>query len=42
MYAVGNTEAAPLTKEHLIQKYPEVFSEEVGLLEREYHIRLES
>ena len=31
----------PLTEEHLFQKYSQVFSEVVGLLEGEYHIRLD-
>ena len=33
---------SPLTKEQLIQKYPQVFSEGVGRLESEYHIQLDS
>ena len=39
VYAVG--EETPLTKEHLIQRYPSVFSAGVGQLEGEYHIRLD-
>ena len=34
-----NSGKSPLTKEQLIQKYPQVFSEGVGRLESEYHIR---
>ena len=37
-----NSGKSPLTKEQLIQKYPNVFSEGVGRLESEYHIRLAS
>ena len=37
-----NSGKSPLTKEQLIQKYPQVFSEGVGRLESEYHIRLDS
>ena len=32
----------PLTEEYLFQKYSQVFSEGVGLLEGEYHIRRDS
>ena len=41
MYAFSSGKS-PLTKEQLIQKYPQVFGEGVGRLESEYHIRLDS
>ena len=41
VYAVGDDESSQVTKEQLIQKYPSVFANEVGLLEGEYHIRLD-
>ena len=40
VYAVGEGESSPATREQLMEKYPSVFNEEVGLLEGEYHIRL--
>ena len=40
MYALsGGT--SPLTREQIIKKYPQVFSEGVGRLESEYRIRLD-
>ena len=42
VYALSSSSKSPLTQEQLIQKYPKVFSEEVGRLESEYHIRLDS
>ena len=39
VYAVG--ECGLITKEHLIKRFPGVFAEGVGLLEGEYHIRLD-
>ena len=41
VYALSSGNS-PLTQEQLIQKYPKVFSEGVGQLESEYHIRLNS
>ena len=41
VYALSSGNS-PLTQEQLIQKYPKVFSEGVGWLESEYHIRLNS
>ena len=41
VYAVNNQNSSLLTKEQLIKKYPSVFSDGVGLLEGEYHIRLD-
>ena len=32
---------SPVTKEQLVKKYPSVFTDGVGLLEGEYHIRLD-
>ena len=40
VYAVGDAES-PVTKEQLVKKYPSVFADGVGLLEGEYHIRLD-
>ena len=42
MYAVHDQNSSSLAKEQLIKKYPGVFSDGVGLLEGEYHIRLDS
>ena len=46
VYAVESTHAnktyASITKETLIEQYAEVFSEEVGKLAGEYHIRIDS
>ena len=46
VYAVESTHAnktcASITKETLIEQYPEVFSEGVGKLAGEYHIRIDS
>ena len=46
VYAVESTHAnktsASITKETLIKQYPEVFSEGVGKLAGEYHIRIDS
>ena len=40
VYALSSG-ASQLTKEQVIKKYPQVFSEGVGRLEGEYHIRLD-
>ena len=40
VYAVGDGES-PVMKEQLVRKYPSVFADGVGLLEGEYHIRLD-
>ena len=42
VYAVHDQNSSSLAKEQLIKKYPGVFSDGVGLLEGEYHIRLDS
>ena len=42
VYAVHDQNSSSLAKEQLIKKYPSVFSDGVGLLEGEYHIRLDS
>ena len=41
VYTVGDETSFPITKEQLVRRYPSVFAEEVGLLEGEYHIRLD-
>ena len=41
VYALSSA-TSPLTKEQLIEKYPQVFGEGVGRLEGEYHIRLDT
>ena len=40
VYALS-TGTSSLTREQIIKKYPQVFSEGVGRLESEYHIRLD-
>jgi len=40
-HGVGAANSSPITKEKLIQKYPDVFAEEIGLLEGVYHIQLD-
>jgi len=42
VYVVGDRNCSPITKEQLIQKYPSVFADRVGLLEGEYSIHLDS
>ena len=41
VYVVSDGESSLATKEHLMEKYPSMFNEEVGLLEDEYHIHLD-
>lgn len=38
VYALQDSQKAPITKEHIIEKYPNVFSGELGLLEGKYRI----
>lgn len=40
VYTVGDGESL-VTKEQLVKKYPSVFTDGVGLLQGEYHIRFD-